>query len=149
MKNTSWHLLRNEEYMPRQLLRNEEYKPTVMTKWIIQADSYDEMKNTSQDSYYEMNNTSQDSYDEIKDTSRSRQLWRNEYKHTVITKWRIHADSYEDYKPRKLWRIQSDSYHEMKNTSRQLLRNDKYKPRQLWRILIWRPSNAWSKPVVK
>jgi hypothetical protein len=77
--------------MPRQLLRNEEYKPTVMTKWIIQTDSYDEMKNTSQDSYYEMNNTSQDSYDEIKDTSRSRQLWRNEYKHTVITKWRIHG----------------------------------------------------------
>jgi hypothetical protein len=75
----------------------EEYNPTVITKWRIQADSYDEIKNTSQDSYDEMKNTSQDSYDEMKNTSRQlwrneeyklRQLWRNEeYKPTVITKW--------------------------------------------------------------
>ena len=47
-----------EEYKPRQLRRNKEYNPTVITKWRIQTDSYDEIKNTSQDSYDEMKNTS-------------------------------------------------------------------------------------------
>jgi hypothetical protein len=50
-----------------------------------------------------------------------------EYNPTVITKWRIQADSYDEIK-----NTSQDSYDEMKNTSRQLLRNDKYKPRQLW-----------------
>jgi hypothetical protein len=47
MKNTS-----------RQLSRNEEYKPTVIMKWRIQVDCYEEIKNTSQDNYDEMKNTS-------------------------------------------------------------------------------------------